>query len=198
MRNEDTGGMRAPPPLPLPVNDSLRKATILLLHIQIESTQAALPTGQRAPDNGSKEAFSRINLVYKDSIMRRQAAGFIRLDPSVSFRCLSVKSVRKKKRKEYMVLPPLLPPPPLLPSSYLVSPPPAASLSLSPSVHCGDTGLGTVKTPRLILMLMKRSAGAGPREGSSRESHGQPEPPRRGHPCKGWFMRPLSKAAGRR
>lgn len=113
----------SPPPRP-PPNDSLRKATILLLHIQIESTQAALPTGQRAPDNGSKEAFSRINLVYKDSIMRRQAAGFIRLDPSVSFRCLSVKSVRKKRRKEYMVLLPLLPSPPPtpVPSIYLASP----------------------------------------------------------------------------
>lgn len=137
MRNEDTGVNASPSPshFALPLNDSLRKATILLLHIQIESTQAALPTGQRPPDNGSKEAFSRINLVYKDSIMRRQAAGFIRLDPSVSFRCLSVKSVRKK-RKEYMVLPPLLPPPPPLPSSYLSSPshPPLPFLSLPPSI----------------------------------------------------------------
>lgn len=111
------------PPLPLPVNDSLRKATILLLHIQIESTQAALPTGQRAPDNGSKEAFSRINLVYKDSIMRRQAAGFIRLDPSVSFRCLSVKSVRKKKKRIYGSSPsPPTPTPAPLQLSCLPSP----------------------------------------------------------------------------
>lgn len=123
------------PPLPLPVNDSLRKATILLLHIQIESTQAALPTGQRAPDNGSKEAFSRINLVYKDSIMRRQAAGFIRLDPSVSFRCLSVKSVRKKKEKNIWFFPLSSHPHPRSPPAILSPlPRPLPFLSLPPSI----------------------------------------------------------------